>query len=85
MVAKHRWGTPLDREHLIAIAAIDPNDYQEGREAFESLRTEPYVTNRGDRGIELDNGAFGRLADVLRHDCRWEPFEIRRRLKHYEG
>ncbi|SEP28039.1 hypothetical protein SAMN05216388_106216, partial [Halorientalis persicus] len=25
------------------------------------------------------------LADVLYHECDWEPFEIKSRLKHYEG
>lgn len=85
MVAKHRWGTPIDEDHLLAIAAIEPNDYPAARDVFDELRGEPYITNRGNRGIELDNGAFGALADVLYHECEWEPFEIRVRLKHYEG
>lgn len=85
LVAKHRWGAPIDREHLLAIAAIDPNEYPEARGVFEELRGEPYITNRGNRGIELDNSAFGPLADVLYHECEWEPFEIKSRLKHYEG
>jgi hypothetical protein len=85
MVAKHRWGTPIDEENLLAIAAIDANDYPIASEVFDELRSEPYVTTRGDRGIELDNGEFGALADVLYHECEWEPFEIKSRLKHYEG
>lgn len=51
----------------------------------EELRSISYVTNRGKRGIELDNGAFGDLAAVLFHECDWEPVEIRSRLKHDEG
>lgn len=85
MIAKHRWGTPIDRENLLAIAAIDPNEYPKARKVYEDLREARYVTNRGDRGIELDNGEFGALADVLYQDCEWEAFEIRTRLKHYEG
>lgn len=85
MVAKHRWGTPIDEENLLAIAAIDPNDYPTASEVFEELRSESYITNRGNRGIELDNSEFGTLADVLYHKCGWEPFEIESRLKHYEG
>lgn len=85
MIAKHRWGTPIDEEHLLAIAAIDPNDYPTASDVFDELRGETYVTNRGKRGIEIDNGAFDQLADVLYHECGWEPFVIRSRLKHYEG
>lgn len=85
MVAKHRWGTPIDRESLIAVAAIEKNEYPTARAVFAQLRSEPFVTIVGNRGIELDSGAFGALADVLYHECGWEPFEIRSRLKHYEG
>ena len=85
MVAKHRWGTPIGREALLAVSAIDGNEYPVAREVFDELRHERYVTNAGDRGIELDNGAFGELADVLYYECGWEPFEIESRLKHYEG
>jgi hypothetical protein len=49
------------------------------------LRGASYVTNRGNRGIELDNSRFGELADVLYRDCGWEPYQVRSRLKHYEG
>lgn len=85
MIAKHRWGTPIDEENLLAIAAIDPNDYPTASEVYGELPSEPYVTNRGKRGIELDNSGFGTLADVLYRECGWEPFEIKTRLKHYEG
>lgn len=85
MVAKHRWGTPIDTEHLLNIAAIDPNDYPVAREVVADLRGEPYITNRGSRGIELNNSEFGQLTEILYHECDWEPFEIKSRLKHYEG
>lgn len=85
MIAKHRWGTPITEEQLLAIAAIDTNDFPTGSEVFEELRSETYITNRGKRGIELDHSEFGALADVLYHECQWEPFEIESRLKHYEG
>lgn len=85
MVAKHRWGTPIDRESLVSIAAIEKNEYPSARVIFDELRTEPFVTSVGNRGIELDSGEFGALADVLYHECGWEPFEVRSRLKHYEG
>jgi hypothetical protein len=52
---------------------------------FEELRSASYITNRGNRGIELDNSEFGQLTDVLFQECEWEPFEIESRLRHYEG
>lgn len=85
MIAKHRWGSPIAEEPLLAIAAVDPTDYATASVAFEELRTKPYITNCGNRGIELDNSNFGRLAEVLYHECGWKAFEIKSRLKHYEG
>ena len=85
MIAKHRWGSPIGEEQLLAIAAVDSAAYSEARTVFEELRAKPYITNCGSRGIELDNGEFGRLAEVLYHECGWEPFQTKSRLKHYEG
>ena len=85
MIAKHRWGTPIDEENLLSIAAIEPNDYPKANDIFGDLRSAPYITNRGNRGIELDTSAFGQLADVLHDECGWEAFHIRSRLNHYEG
>lgn len=52
---------------------------------FDELQHEAYIARAGSRGIKLDNNEFGRLADVLYYECRWEAFQIRSRLKHYEG
>lgn len=85
MLARHRWGRPIDRDSLLAIAAIEPNDYPRAQTVFEDLRSEAYVTNCGKRGLELDNSEFAALADVLYYECGWDVFEIESRLKHYEG
>ena len=85
MLAKHKWGTPIDETDLIAVAAIDRNEYPTASEVYAELRSEPFITNRGTRGIALDNSAFGEIADILYHECGWKPFEIKLRLKHYEG
>jgi hypothetical protein len=85
MVAKHRWGSPIDEERLLAVSAIEKYRYLEAREVFSELRSEPFVRNAGKRGIELDNSAFGLLADFLYRECGWEPHQIRSRLKHYRG
>ncbi|MFB6090491.1 MAG: hypothetical protein ABEJ97_05475 [Halobellus sp.] len=84
MIAKHRWGTPISADALLNLSAID-GDYPTAREVYDDLRSEPYITYRGARGIELDQGNFGALADVLYHECGWEKWEIESRLKHYEG
>jgi hypothetical protein len=85
MLADHRWGSPIVEENLLSIAAIETNDYPTASEVFDELRSAPYITNWGNRGIELNSGEFGALADHLSHECQWEPFEIKTRLKHYEG
>lgn len=85
MVSKHRWGSPIGEDDLLSISAIEPGDYPTASDVFDELRSAPYITNRGDRGIELNSSRFGELADVLFQECGWEPFEIKLRLKHYEG
>jgi hypothetical protein len=85
MVAKHRWGTPMDEDHLLAVSAVSKHEYPDARRAFETLRYERFITNRGSQGIELDNGRFDELAEFLFHECAWQPFEIELRLKHYGG
>jgi hypothetical protein len=84
MVAKHKWGTPITKEDLLSLSAID-GDYPTARDVYDDLRSEPYITYRGNRGIELNRSNFGRLAEVLYHECNWEKWEIDSRLKHYEG
>lgn len=85
MIAKHGWGSPIPEEQLLSIAALDPSEYPRGRAVVDELRDTAYVSSRGKRGIELDTGGFGELAEILYHECQWEPYEIRLRLKHYEG
>lgn len=85
LLARHGWGSPIPREHLLRIAALGPSEYPPARESFVELRNAEYVVNRGKRGISLDVGAFGALADVLYHECGWKPYQIKSRLKHYEG
>ncbi len=85
MITEHRWGSPIVEENLLSIAAIETADYATASEVFDELRTAPYIASRGTRGIELTNSRFDELAGVLFHECGWEPFEIRSRLKHYEG
>lgn len=72
MLAKHRWGSPIAEDALLALSAID-GDYPAGRRAYDRVKHESYITFRGKRGIELDAGRFDELADVLYHDCSWEP------------
>jgi hypothetical protein len=85
MIAEHRWGSPIIEENLLPISAIETGDYPTASEIFDALRSAPYITNRGKRGIELNSSEFAALADVLYHECEWDSFEIKSRLKHYEG
>lgn len=85
LLARHAWGAPIPEERLLAIAAIRRDQFPRARTVYHRLRGVRYIRNRGKRGIELDTGEFGILADVLYYDCDWEPYEIRLRLEHYEG
>lgn len=85
MVSRHAWGSPISEEDLLSIAAVESHEYRRARRALERLRDEPLVRRRGDGRVELDTGSFGDLADTLYYDCGWAAFEVRLRLKHYEG
>lgn len=85
LISKHRWGSPLPRDTVLDFADLDPQEYPAAREVYDELRSEPYINNYGPRGIELDNSNFDVLADLLYHECGWEPWVIDSRLKHYEG
>lgn len=78
-------GSPLDEESLLSMSKIANHEYPKARETLRQLRNEPYVHRRGKRGFGLVTEGFGALADVLYHECNWKPFEIKSRIKHYEG
>lgn len=85
MLARHGWGTPIGEDALLSMAAIPTHEYAIARAECSDLRAASYIEHLGNRGIRLDNSAFGALADLLYHECGWEPYEIELRLKHYEG
>lgn len=85
MVAKHRWGTPIDEDHLIAVSAVATHDYVVVRHVIDDLRHRPFITDHGWQDVELDNGRFDELADFPFRECGWRPTEVEIRLKHYEG
>jgi len=84
MLAKHEWGTPITEDALLNLSAIG-NDYPTVREVYADPRSEPYITYRRIRGIELDKSNFDTLADVRYHECGWETWDIDSCLKRREG
>ena len=85
LVAKHGWGTPIETETLLSLSAVERHEYVEARETLAELQETPVLLGHGFRGVQLNNSAFGALANVLYYECNWKPFEIKLRLKHYEG
>jgi hypothetical protein len=85
LVAKHRWGSPMSADRLVSQSDVEVHEQFEAREVLDELRETSYLVSHASRGVELNNGSFDALADVLYHECDWEPFEVKLRLKHYEG
>lgn len=85
LVAHHCWGSPLEEDSLLSMSKILDHEYPQARETVERLENKPYAHRHRNRGIELVTSGFGILADVLYYECNWEPYEIKSRLKHYEG
>lgn len=85
LVAQHRYGQPIGRDELLRTASYESHRGGEAKRAFDTLRDAPFILDRGSRGIMLDNSAFGPLAQFLHDECGWSEFELRVRLKHFEG
>lgn len=75
----------MDSETLLSFADVQSHEYFDAREILDELQRTSYVTSHGTRGVELETSDFGTLADVLYHECNWRPYEIKHRLKRYEG
>ena len=85
LVSNHAYGKPLSRGVILNKASYPPHRGGAAKEAFETVRAQPFVIDHGDRGIQLDNGAFGDLVQFLYDECGWERFELELRIKHFEG
>lgn len=86
LISKHRYGSPVPKQHVARRSGVRSDQRGEAKQAFEELRSDaPFVSDRGDRGIELDNSEFGLLANYLYVRCEWDEDKIHSRLKHYEG
>jgi len=85
LVAQHRYGQPIGRDELLRTASYESHRGGEAKQAFEALREVPFIVDCGDRGIMLDNSAFGQLAQFLHDECGWSAFKLQVRLKHFEG
>jgi hypothetical protein len=85
LIAHHCWGSPSKEDSLLSMSRISNHEYPKARKTIERLRSKPYAHQRSNRGVELVTSGFGVLADVLYHECNWEPYEIKSRLKHYKG
>jgi hypothetical protein len=85
LVAQHRYGQPITSDELLRIASFQSHRGGEAKDAFEQLRRKVFIIDEGQHGIMLDSSAFGSLAQYLFDECGWSEFELRVRLKHYEG
>lgn len=85
LVAQHRYGQPIRRDPLLRTASYPSHHGGEAKRVFENLRREPFIIDHGNRGIMLNSSEFGKLAQYLYDHCGWTEFELKIRLKHYEG
>lgn len=85
LVSTHRYGQPITRDELLRIASYESHRGGEAKRVFATLRDLPFIADRGQRGIMLNHSRFGQLAQYLADTCGWSEFELRIRLKHFEG
>lgn len=85
LVSDHRYGAPLPEDPLVAKASFEPHEEGAVRTAYESLTGLPFIEHHPGRGVMLDSSRFGELAEYLHDNCGWPAWELRTKLKHYEG
>lgn len=85
LVAQHAYGGPTAREDLLRISSYEAHRGGEAKAAYDTLRDAPFVVVHHGRGIRLDHSRFGEVAQFLHDECGWSEFELRVRLKHFEG
>lgn len=85
LVSDHAYGKPRPKDVILNRASYPPHEGGPAKTAYETVRTFPFVTDYGERGIELDNSRFDALVQFLYDECGWERFELELRIKHFEG
>lgn len=85
LVTTHAYGRPLPRDIVLSRAAFPSHRGGEAKDAFERVRSMPFVIDRADRGIQLDPAEFEGLVRYLHAECSWERAELELRIKHFEG
>ena len=85
LVTTHSYGSPLFKDEILRRAAVPSHDLDEAKMAIESVRDYPFIVDSGNRGLKLVNSEFGALAMFLAEECDWSEFELKIRLKHFEG
>lgn len=85
LVSKHRYGAPIVEDELVSQAAFEKHEEGEVRAAYDALTELSFILDYGNRGVMLDNSRFGDLADYLHYRCEWPNWELKTKLKHYEG
>jgi len=66
LVAKHRYRQPITRDTLLRIASYESHRGGAAKEVFEALWDQPFIADRGQRGIMLDHSEFGQFAETSR-------------------
>jgi len=88
LISKHGYGSPIGKDMAVNCSGVRSDQLGEAKEAYEELRNDaPFIEDKGDKGIQLDNSRFDLLADYLyaSSGCDWDYEKIDSRLKHYEG
>lgn len=85
LVSDHAYGKPRPRDVVVSKASHEKHEGGAAKEAYEAVRDLDLVVDRGRRGVMLDNDRFVVLVQFLYDECGWDRFELKLRIKHFEG
>ncbi|WP_150123027.1 hypothetical protein [Haladaptatus sp. R4] len=85
LVTNHGYGKPLPADVVLNKASYPPHKGGDAKKSLEIVRRQSFIIDHGNRGIMLDNGEFGSLVQFLYDNCGWDEFELKLRIKHFEG
>lgn len=80
----HRGKKPMPVDVLLFRAGIPVEDIGQARHEIDELCNLPFVFETA-RGLAIDTGKQGQIADYLYYECGYDKWKIQMRLKHYEG
>lgn len=87
LLSKHGYGSPIQIEAIVNLAAVPVDDLDVAAETADEMRTSrefSFVENHGREHIQLNNSEFPAMVDYLLDGCGWSKTKVDGFTRHYD-